>query len=111
MNHSKGSDMAKSRPILGRIKCLGCGREAAAKEQGGTGYACYSCPWCSLFVQAHAPEADKFLRARITALEPGERVPGEAPPRPAAQEQRDEREPAAAEPTIFDLLKPRGAKA
>ena len=109
--------MAKARPILGRIQCLGCKREAAAKEQGGTGLACYSCQWCGLFVQAHAAEADSMLRKRITPLEAGEALPGARPPAELEHHQERREDHLTADdgegdvPTIFDLLKPKARPA
>lgn len=111
--------MAAARKLIGRVKCHCCGESAAAKEQGGTAFTCYSCPWCGLFVQAHAPESDAALRKLITPLRPGEPEPGEVkppkPPKGDKSEKKLEEKTAPREPeperTIFDLLKPAKAAA
>jgi hypothetical protein len=104
--------------VIGKTKCAACAELVPVKEQAN-GLACYACPWCSLFVQAHGPEADAFIRKGTQALAPGEAAPGERPAS-AKRTSSSASSPASApsssaakgddEQTIFDLLT-RGRKA
>jgi hypothetical protein len=104
-----------ARAVLGKMACLCCGEQIAAKQQGGSGLAVASCPYCGLMVQAHQGESDKFIRGKLTALKVGEaaNAAGEvrptpkpapkAPPAPAAAASSSSA--PAEEKTIFDYFR------